>query len=246
MRQIILEGADACGKSTLAANLVTLVEKRHPHIQVRVVREPGDSIKGLRDICIRAEALDLAGQSLGKPTPLASATLFIAGMVQTDKAVYKWAAEVAARGKEAFVIRDRSIISTLIYQGFLGAGPAGVRTIWAMYQELLSESFDRVYVLLGNHKHRGPSNMHSGVGQGPHIQKLYASVQKLLGPLDAGGLDGHNLALVREMSKAMKRADRVSFYQRFPDWKYINTNELDAAATAEFVLLGLQKAFKWT
>jgi dTMP kinase len=113
---IALEGIEGTGKSTIAAQLAGHVEQRG--IDVIRVREPGGTATGER---IRHVLLDPGGSV----APWSEALLFAAARAQL-------AAELVGPALRAgkWVISDRSVYSSLAYQGGgRGLGVAAVRSV---------------------------------------------------------------------------------------------------------------------
>jgi len=245
MHQVILEGCDGSGKSTLAARLVKLINERVPTWVARAVTGPCDSIKGLRRLALHGVSQTLDGSTRGKPVAAASAALIIADMAQTAFAVQHWSGVVTAQGQTPIIIRDRTILTTLIYQGFLGGGPAQVQSIWTAYRNLVDEQFDRVVVLTGQHKRVTKPDYITDTGQCRHVRDLYTSIEHLLGPRTTY-TPRRDPGLEREMARALTSMDRASFAARFPMWSYIDTDAYDEEGTAEHVFALLSNYYKWT
>ena len=113
---IALEGIEGTGKSTIAARLAAHLEQRG--IDVLRVREPGGTATGER---IRHVLLDPDGTVV----PWSEALLFAAARAQL-------ASELVAPALEGgrWVISDRSVYSSLAYQGGgRGLGVAEVRAV---------------------------------------------------------------------------------------------------------------------
>jgi len=244
MHQIILEGPDGSGKSTLAQSLCDDINNNVGGWKARVFREPGDSIQGLRELVLHGQATGGTGESQ-IPCTQASAALFIAGMAQTAVQVQEWAGFVSAGGEIPVALRDRSILTTLIYQGFMKGGPTMVRAIWTAYRSLVDESFDQVIVMTGSHGHQGPEDHFTDLGQHRHVRHLYIALEGLLGPgrdnLDPTARDPR---LEAEMARAMSNPDRQAFNNRFKNWLYID-KEYDAAEAAALAFIHLQRHYAW-
>jgi thymidylate kinase len=243
MIQVAIEGADGSGKSTLAKALVKRINNDVPGHKALLLSETGQTIQGFRDFVLTAQSNPIHGL----PTDLtsnASAALFIANMAQTAFEATTWAGAVQGAGEVPVVVRDRTILTTLIYQGFLTGGPALVRSIWTAYRCLVDESFDTVFILDGSHKHKGPKDPFTALGQSRKARMLYLSIESLLGP----GFDtlGRDPALMKAMGRAMTNTDRASFAERFHDWVTIDTVEYDTKSALEFAFLHLAKQNRWT
>jgi dTMP kinase len=115
-RYAALEGVEGAGKSTVAAGVVALLQARgHP---VTAVREPGGTRTGER---IRRIVLEPDGEL----APWAEALLFAAARAQLSADVI---APAVAAG--SWVIGDRSVYSSLAYQGHgRGLGVDRVRDV---------------------------------------------------------------------------------------------------------------------
>lgn len=118
-RFVVLEGGDGCGKSTQVAHLVTRL--RALGLDVVETREPGGTALGaaVRGLLLDGAAVD----------PVAEALLMAADRAQHISEVVRPA---LARG--AWVVSDRHVPSSLVYQGVVrGLGVEAVERVstWA-------------------------------------------------------------------------------------------------------------------
>ncbi len=115
-RYVAFEGVEGAGKSTVAARIAERIEAGGD--PVAVVREPGGTAAGER---IREVLLD----PLSDIRPWTEALLFAAARAQLVRDVVR-----PALGRGAWVISDRSVYSSLAYQGAgRGLGVELVRSV---------------------------------------------------------------------------------------------------------------------
>ncbi len=131
-RYIALEGIEGAGKSTVAARLADLL--RGTGKEVVTVREPGGTSAGER---IRSVLLD-QGPDLGYWT---EALLFAASRAELAAGVV---GPALTRG--AWVVTDRSVYSSLAYQG--GGRRLGIGAVRALNEPGLDGVWPDVVVLL--------------------------------------------------------------------------------------------------
>jgi dTMP kinase len=131
-RYLALEGVEGAGKSTVAARVADLL--RAGGRDVVTVREPGGTPAGER---IRSVLLD-RGSELGD---WAEALLFAAARAQLAREVV---GPALARG--AWVISDRSVYSSLAYQG--GGRRLGIDAVRALNEPGLEGVWPGLVVLL--------------------------------------------------------------------------------------------------
>ena len=129
---IALEGIEGTGKSTIAARLAAHLEQRG--IDVLRVREPGGTATGER---IRHVLLDPEGSV----APWSEALLFAAARAQLARELVGPALE---RGR--WVISDRSVYSSLAYQG--GGRGLGVAEVLAVNAPGLGDVWPEMVILL--------------------------------------------------------------------------------------------------
>ncbi len=98
---LTLEGLDGSGKTTQARLLARFL--REKGIRVRLTREPGGGLKGVRDLLLEGEAL----------SPEAEYLLFSA-----DRAEHVRKVILPALEEGYWVISDRYLDSSLAYQGY--------------------------------------------------------------------------------------------------------------------------------
>ena len=131
-RYIAFEGIEGTGKSTIAARLSSYLEERGQ--DVLFVREPGSSATGER---IRRVLLDPDGTV----APWSEALLFAAARAQLAHEIVG-----PALSEGRWVISDRSVYSSLAYQG--GGRGLGVRQVRAVNQPGLGDVWPEMVVLL--------------------------------------------------------------------------------------------------
>jgi dTMP kinase len=131
-RYIAFEGIEGTGKSTLAARLATYLEDAGH--DVLFVREPGGSATGEK---IRQVLLDPDGQV----APWSEALLFAAARAQLAHEVV---GPALAAGR--WVITDRSVYSSLAYQG--GGRGLGVDRVRAVNEPGLGDVWPELVILL--------------------------------------------------------------------------------------------------
>lgn len=131
-RYLALEGVEGAGKSTVAARLAALV--RATGRDVVTVREPGGTPAGER---IRSVLLD-QGSEVGRWT---EALLFAASRAQLAGDVVG-----PALAMGSWVITDRSVYSSLAYQG--GGRRLGIDAVRALNEPGLEGVWPEVVVLL--------------------------------------------------------------------------------------------------
>jgi dTMP kinase len=129
---IALEGIEGTGKSTIAARLAAHLEQRG--IDVLRVREPGGTATGER---IRHVLLDPDGTV----APWSEALLFAAARAQLARELVGPALETGR-----WVISDRSVYSSLAYQG--GGRGLGVAEVRAVNAPGLGEVWPEMVILL--------------------------------------------------------------------------------------------------
>lgn len=116
-RFITLEGGEGVGKSTQAKRLQAFLAERG--VPAVLTREPGGApgAEAIRDLLVRGEA--------GRWEPMSEALLHTAARVEH---IARLVAPALARGE--WVISDRYVHSTLVYQGIVqGVGLDKVRAI---------------------------------------------------------------------------------------------------------------------
>lgn len=131
-RYIALEGIEGTGKSTIAARLATHLETRG--LEVLRVREPGGTATGER---IRHVLLDPGGSV----APWGEALLFAAARAQL---AHDLVGPALRRG--CWVISDRSVYSSLAYQG--GGRGLGIDAVRAVNAPGLGDVWPEMVVLL--------------------------------------------------------------------------------------------------
>jgi dTMP kinase len=131
-RYVVFEGIDGAGKSTVAARCAGALEGAGE--QVVRVREPGgtDVGEGIREILLGHD---------WDPAPWPEALLFAAARAQLAAEIIRPALESGA-----WVIGDRSVYSSLAYQG--GARGLGIDAVRAVNEAGLGEIWPDLVVLL--------------------------------------------------------------------------------------------------
>jgi dTMP kinase len=129
---IAFEGIEGTGKSTIAVRLATHLERRG--VDVLRVREPGGTATGER---IRHVLLDPDGSV----APWSEALLFSAARAQL---AYELVGPALRAGR--WVISDRSVYSSLAYQG--GGRGLGIDAVRAVNAPGLGEVWPEMVVLL--------------------------------------------------------------------------------------------------
>jgi dTMP kinase len=131
---IVLDGPDACGKSTQAAMLAEWIKKTHA-VQVVTYRDPGTTAVGEK---IRQILLDPAHEGMEVNV---EALLYIAARAQL------WAERISqdlSAGK--CVVMDRWISSTCAYQGY--AGEFGIDKVIKLCEDCLERVWPDVTVIV--------------------------------------------------------------------------------------------------
>ena len=129
---IAFEGIEGTGKSTIAARLTTYLEDAG--VDVLFVREPGGSATGER---IRRVLLDPDGTV----SPWSEALLFSAARAQLAYEIVG-----PALDEDRWVITDRSVYSSLAYQG--GGRGLGVAEVRAVNEPGLGPVWPEMVILL--------------------------------------------------------------------------------------------------
>lgn len=131
-RYVVFEGIDGAGKSTAAARFADALEETGERV-VRV-REPGGTEvgEGIREILLGHD---------WDPAPWPEALLFAAARSQLAAEVIRPALEAGA-----WVVGDRSVYSSLAYQG--GARGLGIDTVRAVNRAGLGDVWPDLVVLL--------------------------------------------------------------------------------------------------
>jgi dTMP kinase len=131
---IVLDGPDACGKSTQAAMLAEWIKKTHA-VQVVSYRDPGTTTVGEK---IRQILLDPAHEGMEVNV---ETLLYIAARAQL------WTERIApdlSAGK--CVVMDRWISSTCAYQGY--AGEFGIEKVIKLSEDCLERVWPDVTIIV--------------------------------------------------------------------------------------------------
>lgn len=109
---IVIEGIDGCGKTTQTK---ILVDRLGSLVNVLPLREPGGTVLGdlLRKVLVERGEVQIC--------TAAETLLFFASRAQLVQEVIKPALDAGA-----WVVLDRFHLSTWVYQGIVGGGPASV------------------------------------------------------------------------------------------------------------------------
>ncbi len=163
---VALEGVEGAGKSTVAAQLAALLARRG--IYTITVREPGGTSlgEGIRRLLLDGEEME----------PWAEALLFAAQRAQLAAEVVRPALQ-----QGSWVISDRSVYSSLAYQG--GARRLGIGKVRSVNEAGLQGVWPELVVLLrvpaeeGLARQEVPDRIG---GQGTSFQRAVAEAYELL------------------------------------------------------------------
>lgn len=139
-KYIVFEGIDGAGKGTVQEGVARILSERG--YEVILVREPGGTDTGER---IRRVLLDTGKGEVGYRT---EALLFAAGRAQLAEEVVRPALE-----EEKVVLSDRSVYSSLAYQG--GARELGIDEVKLINDFALAGTWPDVVILLRADVERG-------------------------------------------------------------------------------------------
>jgi len=123
---IVFEGIEGCGKSTQSELLQKRLKKEFPEKEIVLTREPGGVkiSEAIRDILLHFEINE------GEMRSLTEIYLFASARAQSLREIVRPA---LVRG--AIVISDRSIYSSLAYQGF--GRKLGLKKVWEINKKAL-------------------------------------------------------------------------------------------------------------
>lgn len=197
---IALEGIEGTGKSTIAAQLAGHVEQRG--IDVIRVREPGGTATGER---IRHVLLDPGGSV----APWSEALLFAAARAQL-------AAELVGPALRAgkWVISDRSVYSSLAYQG--GGRGLGVAAVRSVNAPGLGDVWPEMVVLLRVDAATGLSRQHDADRIGAEGVEFQTIVGEAFEQLAAAEPDRFVVVDAGEEVEAVWMAVREHVEKRWP------------------------------
>jgi dTMP kinase len=197
---IALEGIEGTGKSTIAAQLAGHVEQRG--IDVIRVREPGGTATGER---IRHVLLDPGGSV----APWSEALLFAAARAQL-------AAELVGPALRAgkWVISDRSVYSSLAYQG--GGRGLGVAAVRSVNAPGLGDVWPEMVVLLRVDAATGLSRQHDADRIGAEGVEFQTIVGEAFEQLAAAEPDRFVVVDAGEEVEAVWMAVRENVEKRWP------------------------------
>lgn len=133
---IVFEGIVGTGKSTQSKMLLAHLQKRFPDREIVLTREPGGS-----EIAEVIRNVVQATPFTEKMDPLCEAYLYASARAQSLRAVVK---PVLERG--GIVIADRSIFSSISYQGF--GQELGFDTIWRVNEAAVTNILPDIVVYL--------------------------------------------------------------------------------------------------
>jgi hypothetical protein len=170
MINILIEGADGVGKSTLVDNLRRHINAHHPSYHAISIREPGDSIPGLRDMFLNP------GSKLCRK---AVALLATASAAQTEVILEGVENVVRADDRQLVVVRDRSVVSTMVYQG-LDNDEVDYFEIMSMYADMLPIKFDATFILSGLETDDQSDDVFTKFGHSKLAHEGYRYVLRLL------------------------------------------------------------------
>ena len=187
---IVFEGIVGTGKSTQSKMLLAHLQKRFPDREVVLTREPGGS-----EIAEAIRSIVQATPFTEKMDPLCEAYLYASARAQSLRAVVK---PVLERG--GIVIADRSVFSSMSYQGF-GQG-VGFDTVWrvneaavtdilpdtVIYLELdAATSLARTFDAAGDKFEKFPPDFFSRCTEGYTFLSQHERFQKIWHTVDADG-----------------------------------------------------------
>lgn len=254
--QILIEGPDGVGKTTLADSLIKHINAGTKYKAI-CIQEPNSLIFGLRDIAKNGitRKANTADVALGRVTmygscgsttePCTEATicLMMASMAQSHAYVQALEAELKEKNLELIVIYDRSIISTLLYQALRRGKFSMVTTIWTLFTSLIKTRYDAVIVLNGEpdvFAKRFKSDCDFDK-QNKLMTKLYRQAEHLFGStyhkLPPPRTEQEKDAII----KMMLPSHRQEYTQTFTNWLHIDTSQLDHKQTLAAALEHLSK-----
>lgn len=237
MINIAIEGPDGVGKSTLCKNLQKdLISKTGA--DVIVIGQPNDIIKGLRSVAKTPKMLtadlsnayniknpEFVDYNNGYPAPDSITLMMMASMSETSHFTSKLEEKALKRGSRLIVIHDRTVLSTLVYQGAL-RDPGFCDSILDVYKICVGTRFDLSFVLSGN-----PTDVYkrsikdcSYDDHSHTICSIYKNCRALFGGVPSFGID----PLVIKNQKY--------FHEVFGSIIDIDTAMLPEAATSTFAL----------
>ena len=252
IKSIIIEGADGTGKTTLVKNLAT--QFASDGWAVIPIGEPNKLIKGLRDIAKKADVaqpdlekikttLDIPFEDLyitTSPCSEASISIMLACMAQANDFVKRLSAQMIGTNKKVLVIKDRSIVSTFVYQALVPMKLHLIQNIWNAYNSLVADDWNVGCVILDSdeaitsQRHQKDCHYDANTKQ---ILNCYRLVPQIFGM----SRDQYN-SYVQENSKPKELANRLyetlnersrmSLISRIPKYHTINSAKYDAEQTA--------------
>ena len=259
---IIIEGADGVGKSTLTKNLAKEYSDRG-WIVIQI-GEPNRLIKGLRDIAKSADVVhpnmsDLSAiasmnyQDLYKkssPCSEASISLMIACMAQASDFLKKLTAQLAVVDKKILIIKDRSIISTFVYQALVPMKFHLIQDIWNAYSSLVKDDWN-VGCLLLDSDEKTATGRHEKDCHYDSNTKQILSCYRLVPSIFGMSRDQYH-RFIQEANKpkeisnrlyeTLNERSRLGLISRIPKYHVLNTAILDANQTTK---AALRKVDEW-
>jgi thymidylate kinase len=256
MISYVLEGQDGSGKSTLAQRLCKQINSEIPNLYALTVDEPGDLIVGLRRLFLHSETQSFTGfgqesvtltSEFEKPAVTAAVALALASQAQTAHVLRVAEGALSASGRSLVVFHDRSILSTLVYQGFSRSNPRTmVQRIWNAYVNLVQEQHDGVILLSGcvRTSDSTESDHYDRTGISTKIARLYTDLEYLLLG-DLAHLRHYPDHILTEMRTLLGHSSVVEFKNRFPNWQRYSTADHTAANLSELVFNKLVTNHGW-
>jgi len=253
---LIIEGADGVGKSTLAKNLAKEFNSRG-WIAIQI-GEPNCLIKGLRDIAKKTDVVlpdlnnfsalaDMQYQNLYQQAPPcseAAISLMIAAMAQAADFLKKITALLADRDKKILVIKDRSIISTFVYQALVPTKLYLIQDIWNAYSSLVKEDWNVGCLLLDsdeastNTRHQKDCHYDSNT---KHILSCYRLIPAIFGMTKDQYQrfireEGKPKEISNRLYETLNERSRLGLLSRVPKYYVLNTAKLDENQTTKTAL----------
>jgi thymidylate kinase len=224
---ILIEGSDGVGKSTLGTNLRRKINADHPDYHAVNVAEPGNSIPGLRELFLNPSS------SLRRTT---SALLATASAAQTEASLEAIENITVSSGRKLVVIRDRSVISTMVYQGIDNPMEINHVDIFKMYNAMIGIKFDVTLVLHGLETDDGSNDVHTKFGHSKRAREGYQYVVPML----LNQVSTHDYQevpvwvadAVNSYPTPRNTADAAEY--TFPNYHRVSTSTMDQAGTLEY------------
>jgi thymidylate kinase len=253
IKSIIIEGSDGTGKTTLVRNLAAKFSSEG--WVVIPIAEPNKLIRGLRDIAKKAEivqpdlekiksTIDIPFEELyvtSSPCSEASIAIMIACMAQSCDFVRKLSAQLAGTNKKILVLKDRSIISTFVYQALVPMKLHLIQNIWNSYSSLISEDWNAGCVILDSTESVATSRHEKDCHYDSNTKQILGCYR--LVPQIFGMSRDQYFNFVQENNKprelsnrfyeTLNERSRLALMSRIPRYHVLNTSELDADQTTK-------------